>query len=152
MWSRSEADNISSHLATSRHVSSLNADDVALLTCHPGDRFPRLFVYHHISSYTVTCRHVLCLKPTMLCCRLVSPEITFSGSSCLVFSFHIRGSETGYLTVYVAHGADTTVVFREGLYSHDTWQTARVMVHTNYTFQVDIRGHPPTGRTRNYKL
>jgi len=96
----------------------------------------------HVSSYTVTRRHVLSLKPTALCCRLVSPEITFRGSSCLVFSFHIRGSETGYLTVYVTHGADTTVVFREGLYSHDTWQTARVMVHTNDTFQVDTRGTP----------
>ena len=62
--------------------------------------------------------------------------MSFRGSLCLTFSYHIHGSDTDYLTVFTKHEEDTSIVFHEGLYDYNKWQKAHVMLATNGTFQV----------------
>ena len=75
---------------------------------------------------------------SLLFYRLMTAEMSFRGSLCLTFRYHIHGSDTGHLTVLVKRGEDTSVVFLEGLYDYDSWQTARVMLASNGSFQVNI--------------
>ena len=62
--------------------------------------------------------------------------MSFRGSLCLAFSYHIHGSDTDYLTVFMKQGEETSVVFHEGLYDYNKWQKAHVMLVTNGTFKV----------------
>ena len=62
--------------------------------------------------------------------------MSFRGSLCLTFSYHIHGSDTDYLAVFMKQEEETSVVFHEGLYDYNKWQKAHVMLVANGTFQV----------------
>jgi hypothetical protein len=74
--------------------------------------------------------------------RLISPEYSVSpGGSCLQFFYHMWGSDTGALNVYLKNGAEieASPLWALGNDQGNFWRPARATVKVTNKFQVSYQ-------------
>ena len=60
----------------------------------------------------------------------------YTGHACLQFSYYISGDDIGYLYVYLGNDTDSILLWQEGVYSYEGWQTAYVSLNFTHHYMV----------------
>ncbi|XP_054888696.1 LOW QUALITY PROTEIN: zonadhesin-like [Poeciliopsis prolifica] len=101
-----------------------------------------------LSDHTTGDGHYLHIDASMASpghtARLIGRECSDTGPQCLTFWYHMSGSETMGLHVYLLQGKQTTVLWRRRNDQGNVWHLAQVDFVGNGTFQIILEGQRGT--------
>ena len=71
--------------------------------------------------------------------RLLLPNLSYRGTACLRFRYHMYGFHIGSLRVFVGSGSERHNVFQEVGEKGNFWLSAQINVQLNYNNEVIVK-------------